>query len=395
MTTTAESVRAYRGPALFSYGFRPFFLFAAAWAAIAVPVWVASLLLGDGSVAGMDGLTWHKHEMLFGFVPGVIAGFLLTAVPNWTGRLPVTGTRLAILFGFWLFGRLAMLVGGGSPGAAVIDSAFLLLFAGVVWREVLAGGSKKNLPVCALLSGLALANVAFHLEGAFPVLGTAPERAALAAITALIALIGGRIVPSFTRNWLAARGPAALPAPFGRVDQLTLGVTVVGLTGFVVAPAHALTGATLSLAGLLTLVRVARWRGWATVADPLVWILHLGCLWLALGLGLTGAAILAPDWVPRTAGVHALTAGAIGVMILAVTTRASLGHTGRPRVANRATTAIYVLANAAALLRILAPFGGEAQPGLLGASAALWTAAFGGFALAYAPILARRRVGAA
>ena len=391
MSTTAESMRRYSGPPIFSFGFRPFFLFSALWAAVAVPIWIASFTLGDGMVGALDGRAWHIHEMLFGYLGGVIAGFLLTAVPNWTGRLPVTGTGLAGLFALWLAGRVA----GFAPAslaapAAVVEATFLVVFAGVVWREVLAARNRRNLPVCLMVSVLALANIAFHLRGAYPDIGPGAERAAVAAIIGLVALIGGRVTPSFTQNWTLARGLAARPAPFGAFDKGALALTAVALASWVVAPDAGSSGLLMLLAGGANAIRLARWRGWLARREALVWILHAGYAWVAIGLTLLGLAALVPAAVPFTAGIHALTAGAMGVMTLAMMTRATRGHTGRPRVADAATTAIYAAALLAAVVRVCAPFHPEWGPALLGVSAALWALAFLGFALVYGPMLLRR-----
>lgn len=385
--STAAARRAYQGPTLFSFGFRPFFLFGALWAALAVPIWVWSFLGGAAPVAHRD---WHVHEMLFGYLAAIVAGFLTTAVPNWTGRMPVVGPPLAALAGLWLAGRVAMLGAWWlGPAAAVIDASFLLVFAAVIWREVIEGRNWRNLPVCGLVTALAVGNILFHLDTALWQSGFG-ERLALSAICVLIALIGGRITPSFTRNWMRARSIAPEPAAFSRVDQAALALTAVAALGWAVAPLSVATGSLLVAAGVANLVRVARWRGWLAAREPLVWILHVGYGWLGVSLVLLGAALLEPSF-PLTAGVHALTAGAAGVMTLAVMTRASRGHTGRELAADRATTFIYLAANAAALLRVAAPFAGEHQPALLVASAALWSLAFGGFVAAYGRMLTTPR----
>lgn len=385
MTSSSAARRAYEGPTLFSYGFRPFFLFGAIWSALVVPLWLFSYFHGGPAALTRE---WHIHEMIFGFLGAVIAGFLTTAVPNWTGRMPVIGAPLGILVSLWGSGRVAMLnqeILG--PLAAVIDSLFLIAFAGVIWREVLTGRNWRNLPVCGLVSLFALANIAFHLR-IFDELGV---RLALGAASLLIALIGGRIVPSFTRNWMKVRGLQPGPAAFGLVDRLALGLTGLGAALWVLAPTAIPTGAALALAGVANLIRLARWRGWRTLAEPLVWILHLGYGWLGVALILLGAAVAAPGLVARSAGIHALTAGAVGVMTLAVMTRATRGHSGRPLAAGAATTAIYLTINAAALLRVAAPFVPSLQTGLLTASGLAWSLAFGGFVLAYFRMLARPR----
>ncbi|MBI1197942.1 MAG: NnrS family protein [Phenylobacterium sp.] len=385
--STAAARRAYTGPTVFSFGFRPFFLMGAAWAALAVPLWIWSL---QSSLAAGVHRDWHVHEMLFGFLAAVVAGFLTTAIPNWTGRMPVIGGPLAGLAGLWLAGRLAMLFAYLiGPIAAVIDAAFLVVFAGVVWREVLAGRNWRNLPVAGLVSLMALGNIAFHIDSRLWSSGLG-ERLALGAAAVLIALIGGRITPSFTRNWMRARRLTPEPATAGRLDQAALGLTGLAALLWAMTPEVPATGAALLLAGLANVARLASWRGWAARSEPLVWVLHLGYAWLAVGLGLLGASRLWSE-IPRTAGVHALTAGAVGVMTLAVMTRATRGHTGRVLAAGVGTTAIYVLINLAALVRVAAPFAGTFQPGLLIVSAVLWSSAFGGFVIAYAPMLTRPR----
>jgi len=391
--TTAESMRRHTGPALFSFGFRPFFLFSAIWAAVAVPIWVAALTLGDGTVGALDGRTWHIHEMLFGFVGGVVAGFLLTAVPNWTGRLPVTGRALAGLFLLWVAGRAAMLAPAHlGAAAAVVDSAFLAVFAAVIWREILAAKNRRNLPVCLMVSVLALSNIVFHLRAVWPETGPYSERAAVAVLIGLVALIGGRVTPSFTQNWTRAQGLDRNPTAFNRFDQVVLALTGIGLAAWVALPETPVTGALLLLAGGGNLARLARWRGWLAGREPLVWILHAGYAWVGIGLVLLGLGRITPVLVPATAGVHGLTAGAMGVMILAMMTRATLGHTGRPRVSDTTTLTLYVVANLAALVRVAAPFFAEAASHLLSLSAALWALAFLLYAARYGPMLARRAI---
>ena len=390
MGATRDAIRSYQGPPLFSWGFRPFFLLSAIWAAVAVPIWLAVFFHG-GRIGGVEGLQWLIHEMLFGYVGGVVAGFLLTAVPNWTGRLPVTGGPLIGLVVLWLAGRVSgFLPGSMSAAAPLLDGAFLVVFAGVVWREVLAANNRRNLPVAAMVSVLAAANLLFHARGLWPDAVALSERAAIAALTSLIVLIGGRIVPSFTQNWTLARGIAARPAPFGRLDKATMAVTVTALLIWVLDPWSPLAGPPLILAGLLNLIRLVRWRGWLAWRESMVWSLHAGYVWAPVGLFLLGGAALWPAAVPFSAGVHALTAGAMGVMTLAVMTRASRGHTGRPRAADAATTAIYGLVVTAAAARVAAPFLVDVTSILLMLSAGLWVLAFLGFAAAYGPMLLRK-----
>lgn len=386
MTTTAERYRTYAGPPLFAMGFRPFFFFGAVWAALAIPLWAAALL-GWAPQLTRD---WHVHEMLFGYLGAIVAGFLLTAVPNWTGRLPVTGAPLALLFSLWAAGRIAMLAAPADALTAWIDNLFLFALAAVIAREVIAGRNLRNLPVCALVCVLAAANLMTHVHGAGvdPVLG---ERIGLAVVAMLVALIGGRITPSFTRNWMAKRSMAPEPASPARFDAVVLLAVAAALAAWLFAPDAAFAGVALVCAGALTIVRLARWKGWRTFAEPLVTILHLGHLWLGAAFMLLGASVLAPALVARAAGIHALTAGAFGVMTLAVMTRATRGHTGQTLAADRITVAIYACVNLGAALRVASALMPAHYTSLLIASALVWSGAFALFAAAYGPLLLRAR----
>jgi uncharacterized protein involved in response to NO len=390
MKTTAQILRAYRGPALFSFGFRPFFLLAALWAALAVPLWMLALLGWDGAMAGSFTRDWHVHEMLFGYTGAVIVGYMIVAGANWTGHYPVAGWPVALLALLWLAGRAAMLASASlGLGAAVIDAAFLILFALILWREQLAANNWRSLAPCIVVSLLAIANVGFHARAVVPEIGVTSERLALGLITFLIVLMGGRLVPSFTRNWMAQHKVKPEPAPPDRLDRASVAVTGVAILLWVLLPAALVTGVVLLVAGAGVLVRLLRWRGWAAAREGMVLILHLGYFWCALGLALLGASILSPGHVPGTAAVHALTAGAIGVMTLAMMTRTSRSHTGRERRADAATLAIYALANAAAAVRVAAPFALAVHMELLGLSTVCWSLAFGLFVLAYGPMLLR------
>jgi uncharacterized protein involved in response to NO len=329
--------------------------------------------------------------MLYGYVAAAITGFLLTAIPNWTGRLPVNGLPLAALALLWLAGRIAMIASAkiGAPLAAAIDIAFLAALFAVAAREILAGRNWRNLRVLVMVGAFIVANVVFHLEVLYRGAADYGVRIAIAAVVGLITLIGGRIVPSFTNNWLARNNPGRLPRPFSRFDMASIGFGVLALLGWVVAPAHAVTGVAMLIAGALHVARLARWAGDRTFADRLVLVLHVGYAFVPLGFVLVGTSAL---WnaVPPSAGVHAWTAGAVGLMTLAVMTRASLGHTGRPLIASAATQVIYACAALAALTRIAAAFfGGDAV--LLYVSALAWIAAFGGFTVSYGPLLIGRR----
>lgn len=368
-------------PPILQNSFRPFFLGGAIWAAVLVPLWVAEYLGWTGFLHGMTG---HAHEMLYGFLAAIICGFALTAIPNWTGRAPVAGTGLAVLFALWLAGRVAYLADGGS-WSLWLDHAFLPVLSAVVVREILAGKNWRNLPIALLIVLFTLSHLAFH----FPDLRDGAVRATFAAAILLIALIGGRIVPSFTRNWLAPRNATAvehLASPMQMFDKLIIGLTAAAVAGWTVFPHAGLTGILLMAAGTGQLARLSRWQGINTFSEPLVWSLHAGFMWLFLSLMLTGASIVLPGHVPPAAGLHAISAGLVGSMTLAVMTRASLGHTGRPRTAGLLTTLIYVSVHLGAVLRVLSAFQNN-DPVLLVPAAILWSGAFALFAIGYAPMI--------
>ena len=315
----------YRGPALFSYGFRPFFFFGSVYAGVIILVWLPAFygqLKLSTAFAPRD---WHVHEMLFGYIGAVVAGFLLTAVPNWTGRLPLQGKPLVILFSVWVAGRVAVSASAwlGWAPAAVIDCAFLVLLAAAAAREIIAGRKWGNLNVVAIISLLAVGNVAFHLEAHFSGLAEYSTRAGIAVVMTLVSLIGGRIIPSFTRNWLAKRLPGRLPAPFGRFDIITVALSAIVLALWIARPLDRTTGGLLLMCGCLHIVRLVRWTGYRTFADRLVLILHVAYAFVPAGFIL--AALSAFDIVAPSAGIHAWTGGAIGTMTLAVMSRATLG----------------------------------------------------------------------
>jgi uncharacterized protein involved in response to NO len=382
--------RDYAGPALFAYGFRPFFLAAGLWAAFGILLWLPQYLGLLTLPTAFGALDWHIHEMMYGYVAAAIAGFLLTAIPNWTGRLPVSGWPLAGLAVLWLAGRVAILCSAeiGGIAAAAIDVSFLVTLAAVAAREIVAGKNWRNLRVLIVLGVLAAGNIVFHAE--VIVKGSADYgiRIAIGAAILLISLVGGRIVPSFTNNWLARNNPGRLPVPFSRYDMVTMGVSALALALWIALPAHVVTGGALLAAGILQSVRLARWAGYRTFADRLVLVLHVGYVFVPLGFLLIGLSDFT-NAVPPSAGIHAWTAGAIGLMTLAVMTRATLGHTGQALHAGPATQAIYACVLIGALLRVCAAVLGSLP--LIEAGGTLWIAGFAGYVVVYGPLLVRRK----
>lgn len=373
-------------------GFRPFFLMAGLWAAVALALFVAMLQGMIVLPTHFDPVTWHWHEMLFGFVAATFTGFLLTAIPNWTGHLPLHGMPLAGLVLLWLAGRIAVALADliGALPAAIIDVAFLASVFAIALREIAAGKNWRNLPIAAAVALFLTGNILIHAE-ALEILATdgLGQRLSIAIMIMLIVLIGGRIVPSFTRNWLKKQGHESLPAPFGAVDGATLGLTLLALGWWSVQPEGPVTGILAAAAGAANLVRLSRWRGWAAGAEPLVWVLHLAYLWIPIGLALLALSQWWPS-LPQSGALHALTTGAIGSMTLAVMSRATMGHTGRDLTAGPALTACYGLISLAAACRIASSVLDVAGEILLWVALSAWIAGFLIFLAVCGPMLLTR-----
>lgn len=332
---------------------------------------------------------WHVHEMVFGFLPAVISGFMLTAIPNWTDRPPIRGTELMVLFALWLAGRLVMAIPWVPPiMIAIVDGAFLVVVAALVWREIAVGGSWSRAPMGVLISLYAGANLLFHVLALSATATDLPVRMALALVMILLALIGGRVTPSFTEEYLTEHGKTQRPVPFSRFDSAAIILVAIGAVAWIVQPHATSTAWMLVAAGLANVGRLLRWHGWSTWREPLVLMLHLGYGWLAISLLVLGGAILGIG-LPKEDAVHALTTGAVGVMTLAVMTRASLGHTGRPRHAGATTVVIYMLVTLGAFLRVFGPITDVPTTLVLELAAIAWSGAYLLFALVYGPFLLR------
>ncbi|NOS76877.1 MAG: NnrS family protein [Nitrospira sp.] len=379
----------YQGPAFLSYGFRPFFLSAALFAGIAIPVWALILSGTTETSFRLASRDWHVHEMLFGFLPAVITGFLLTAMPNWTDRPPLRGTPLLALVTLWLAGRLTIAMPWPTPFvAAFIDAGYLAVLAAIVWREIVAGKAWDRTPIGIVISLYACANILFHVLAQDGNETDFPERMAVALMILLLTLIGGRVTPGFTSDYLSERGlPDQLPS-FSRFDGAAILLTAMAALNWTIQPLAMVTGWLLIAAGLANVIRLSQWRGWLTWREPIVLILHVGYGWLSLALLILGGATLEFGLKPADA-VHALTTGAVGAMTMAVMTRASLGHTGRPKQADHLTVLIYMLVNLGALLRVFGPTIGLPTTLILGTAAAAWSSAYLLFAVTYGPYLIR------
>jgi uncharacterized protein involved in response to NO len=383
---------ARSGPPILSYGFRPFFLAAGVFAVLAMILWIGALS-GFWSVGGSEGpIAWHAHEMLFGYTSAALGGFVLTAVPNWTGRLPVSGSRLGILLGLWLAGRAVSFAPElmGLAASAALDALFLPVLAFVVAREVLAGHNWQNLRVVIGISVLAVLDAAFHIAVFVGADTSLVLRGTVALYVVLIGHIGGRIIPSFTRNYLARRGETRLPAPTSRFDQLALASLLVAGLCWTAMPDNWITATSTTTATVLQLVRLSRWAGFSTWREPLLLILHVGYAFIPIGY--FAVALSSVGALSAPSALHILTVGAIGTTTLAVMTRASRGHTGHALSASPLTTAAYVCLIAAAVLRPLAELAPDIYHPLLSASALGWIAAFGLFVVEHAPMLMRASI---
>jgi len=391
--TAVSRPRVYQGWPLLAGSFRPFFLLGSIYAGLAILVWLPVFHGELTLVSAFAPRDWHVHEMLYGYLPAIVTGFLLTAIPNWTGRLPIQGTPLLVLFAVWLAGRVGVTlsVQVGWLAAAVIDAGFLVLLIAAATREIVAGKNWRNLRVIGMVTLLLTGNIAFHVEAHLRGHAEYGTRIGIAAIVLLLALVGGRIIPSFTRNWLARENPGRLPAPFGRFDGATIAVSAATLALWVAQPAGRLTAGALFVAAVLNIVRLARWAGDRTFRDRLVLILHVGYLFVPMGFLLAGLGAL--DMIVASAAVHAWMVGAAGTLTLAVMTRASLGHTGNALIAWPATQAVYAAVVIAALARICSSLEPGWSEWLLPISAFAWVAAFLGFAVVFGPLLLRPKPG--
>ena len=370
--------------ALFALGFRPFYLLASAFAALAIPVWV--LVLSNIVSLPIPGVLWHAHEMIFGFAVAVIVGFLFTAGRNWTGLPTPTGGKLAALAGLWLLGRLGMAFSGGAL-AALIDVAFLPAAAIALALVLIKAESRRNYFIIVLLSVLALANASFHLAR-FDLLALDPLRPlwfALGLITVLETVIGGRVIPMFTAT--ALRGVKQWQNR--RFEISAIAMTAIALLLWVLE--LTVIGAPVAaLAAALQFARCIGWNPWAARRAPMLWILHIAHLWIPVGLTLL--ALVQWGVLPPSAGIHALAIGATGGLIIGMITRTALGHTGRMLVAGKIEISAYVLVQLAAVSRVLTMI---AFPSLvlsgIHLAAMLWALAFGLYFIRYLPWLVRAR----
>lgn len=380
--------------ALFNFPFRLFFLLTGLYGVVTVGAWMSYLFGGLALPLGWSSVHWHAHEMLFGLTSAAIAGFLLTAMCNWTGAPPLHGGALLGLACLWLAGRVMMWTASWWPAGwvAVVDLLFLPWMAIYVARVLLAHGNKRNLIMVAILLLLTLANGMMHAgfmtgSGFWLTLG---QLTAFNLITLMMVVIGGRIIPLFTINWLRNNGgDIAAVAPSARLDRVALITTALLVPADWLMGFPWITGFLAAVAGVLHGARLATWGGWKTGREPLLWILHLGYVWIVVALLLKGAAAF--NLVAASVWQHALGVGAMGTLILGIMTRVALGHTGRSLALPPFGVLIYLVITLGALSRVLTAVHVMDYRVGLSIAAIGWTLAFSLFVLIYWPILSRPR----
>ena len=396
-------VKIPRGPTagervsvLLSAPFRPFFIAAVLQAlmVIAAGPLVTAITSADAAAA------WHAHELLFGYVPAVQAGILLTAVATWTGRRLIAGAPIVALLVLWLAGRLTIAVAGIGPAeAATVAIAFPAGLALLLGYEIIAGRNFTNLPMVVVLVALSVAQALFHWEVAETGRSVFGERLAIAAIMAQFMVLLGRFVPMFTRDFLTPAGSGPMPATFGRVDAIALALGLAALAAWIGLPAlgawQAPAGVLLLTAGLAHVVRQSRWAPQRTLAEPLLCVLHAGYGALPLGLLVAGAAVITDAQRLAFATIHVWAIGGTALMTFALMTRASLGHTGRPLQALPGTSVLYGAIAAALVFRVAGVLAPHWAFALTPAAGLFWMAAFGGFLLIYGSLLLRPEIGKA
>lgn len=375
------------GHPLLALGFRPFYLLAAAFATVSIPVWLARYF---GHAPGLShvSVTWHMHEMIFGFAIAVIIGFLYTAARNWTGLQTPRGATLAAIAGLWIAGRIAMCTADPRLAAA-IDISFIPVAAWPLYRVLQRSGNKRNMILVGLLTLLTIANAVFHAAalGWIGVSPALPVQAAIMVVVIIESVIGGRVIPSFTAN--AVQG--VRPIMNARRDLISILLTAcAGIAWAFSAPAP-LTAMLMAAAAIAQLVRLAGWKPLCSIRNPLLWIMHLSYAWIPVGFMLLALASL--GLVTSSAAFHVLAIGAIAGLIIGMITRTALGHTGRQLKAGRSETVMYALIQLGVVARFIAAVSGGSwhNPALV-AAAACWSCAFLLYLVVYAPYLFRPRI---
>lgn len=375
---------------LLSAGFRPFFAGAAGVAVIWMGLWTGFVLTGTPVYETIRPVLWHGHEMLFGFAMAVIAGFLLTAMQNWTGLKPVTPGQLALLVFLWLAGRLAFAFSGTVPLwlLSLLDLLFLPALLVFVARTLIKAGNRRNYVFIGMLPVFWILNLLLHLEIHQYVFGIAYKTldTTIFLIVTLLVFMGGRVIPFFTANRLPQAAPRQWPWLNWAATLMTLALI----------PVYLLTGREdalipwLIVAAILNAARLFAWKPWHTWHEPMLWILHLGYAWIPVGL-LVLAVQLYGNAFPWSAGVHALMAGAMSTLIIGMITRVTLGHTGRPLVAPVPAVLAFYCITLAAIVRVITDLFSSPY-WVTGAAGILWCLAFLFYALVFIPILLKPRI---
>jgi len=384
----------YSGPAILSGSFKVFFLSAALWAVAALVFWLMYIAsIGGDLGAQQNMLMWHAHELIYGYGGAVVAGFAFTAIPNWTGRTPLRGFELGLLYTPWLITRITatmLLFGYDLEGQrAIAEMAFYGLFVLFAMREIIAGKNWRNLKIIVVFSALLAAAFAANLQRLGSLEYALPGwQAGLVVILLLICIIGGRIIPAFTRNWMKREGIKAEPTMFNKFDAGAILAALVTLVAYSAGLSGLVLVALAGLTALLHFARLYRWKGWLTIKSPIVMVLHMSYLWIPLGFLLL--ALSETGIISDITALHAWTVGGIGSTTLAVMTRASLGHSGQPLIDGWALTSIYIAVNVAAFSRVLASIWFDQYEALLSLSGILWCMAFLLFVAKFAPNFFRR-----
>ncbi len=392
------------GAIFFSGGYRPFFLAAALFSTVSMALWVAELygyLQLETSLASVD---WHRHEMLFGYTSAVMAGFLFTAVPNWTNSRPVVGRPLIAFVGLWIAGRISLLFGNVVPYnvAIVIDSAFLVILAMIIGRMIIGAKNWRNLKILLVVVVFAVANIWFHIEMLIGETGQAPVRLGFAAMLGILMIIAGRITPGFTRSWLAQQnksaGPLLVPKPagrmpvsFGRYDEYLERISAVIMLGWVFVDRIALgwlpmVGVVFALLGLAHFYRLWRWAGYRALRNPLLVILHIFYGFIPAGYLVLAAGMFWDDSLIIIGALHVFGIGAMGGITLAVMMRVSLGNTGRKPVADAVLNLAIAAISMSAVLRVIGAIWPQYYWTMTG-SGVLWVLAFGIYCFKIGPWL--------
>ena len=389
------SYKTYAGPALLEGGYKIFFFSAALWAIISIIIWVGAYIGLTDTIQQLDMLTWHGHTLIYGYTGAIIAGFAFTAIPNWTGRLPIRGATLAIIATPWLIARAfetSLLFGSQHElYRAISEILFYLLFVGFAAREVILGKNWRNMKLIIFFSLFAITALTANLDRLDMIeLPFSGWITGLSIIVLLISIVAGRIIPAFTGNWMKRQSVEPLPVTFNKFDILVIFSTLITLVSFIIGVNDNILGASAALTGMLHILRLARWKGEKTISSPIVLALHLAYAWLPVGFIILSLAAFGFGSFSEMAALHCWTVGGIGAMTLAVMTRATLGHAGLPLNDSPLLTSLYTSINLAAVSRLFAYLTESHYNEIVTLSGILWVIAFALFLIGFGPIHLRK-----